>query len=110
MPRSCSLLAGLVAAALLAGCNSGGVQEKVIVIEKKGDSLTPARTVLKRYADGQPMASEVTGFPKMIEDVRAAAPEKADVLEKGLKEIERASPAARAGLARSLLAKLGPEK
>src|SRR5262245_14474669 len=79
------------------GC-SGGPQEKVIPIPA-GDPLANARSVVQRYAEGQPVASEVTAFPHFVEDLRKVDPERADILEKGLNDIQ-ANPGARVSTAK----------
>ena len=99
------LAGGLLLVAALQGCGSGAPQPEVIQI-KPADPLAAARAVVKRYAEGQPLASEVTSFPKLVEDVRKEDPAHADVLEKGLADIQAASPSTRAARAQALLAKL----
>ena len=105
MFRVCCLFAGLALVTL--GCGRQ-VKEEQIEVKPSNDPLFQARAVLQRYADGQPMGSEVTSFPHMIEDVRKADPARADILEKGLAEIQKASPATRAAKAKALLKKLQP--
>ena len=94
----------MVAAAAI-GCGSP-VKEEVIEIKTASDPLSLPKSVLQNYAGGQSLGSEVTSFPKMVEDLRKADPAKADILEKGLQELQQAAPEARAGLAKSLLEKL----
>ena len=89
----------------LAGC-ARGPREKVIPIPA-GDPLANARSVLQRYAEGQPVASEATSFPHFVEDLRKVDPARADILEKGLNDIQ-ADPAARVSIAKALLPKLQP--
>ncbi len=92
---------------LLAACGcGGGPQEKVIPIPA-GDPLANARSVVQRYAEGQPVTSEVTSFPQVVADLRKVDPARADILEKGLKAIE-ANPSARVSIAQELLPKLQP--
>jgi hypothetical protein len=105
MFRSGCLLAGFFCGVALPGCSSKP-KEEVIEIKAANDPLASARSVLKRYADGQPLASEVTSFPQMVEDVRKVAPDKAEILEKGLADIQKASAAGRAAKAKELLSKL----
>jgi hypothetical protein len=54
------------------------------------------------------MSSEVTTFPQMVENVRAKDPRRAEVLEKGLADLQKSAPAARPAKARELLKKLEP--
>lgn len=105
MVRSCFFLIALLLAAAVIGCGSP-VKEEQIELKAANDPLSLPKSVLQRYAEGQPMGSEATSFPKMVEDVRKADPAKADILEKGLQELQQAAPDARAGLAKSLLEKL----
>jgi hypothetical protein len=98
---------GFAIAAVTAGCGSP-VKEEQIEIKESNDPLSMPRTLLQRYAEGQPLSSEVTSFPKMVEDVRAKDPARAEILEKGLKEIQEAPPPARPAKAKELLEKLKP--
>lgn len=99
-----SLLAvALLFAILPLGCTSGVKEEKIEV--KQADGLQQARTLLKRYADGQPMTSEATSFPYLVNEVRKTDPAKADVLEKGLEDLKK-NPANLRAKAKELLGKL----
>ena len=106
MFRNTHLCAALALVGMAAGC--GGVKEEQIEVKADNDPLVAARAVLQRYADGQPMTSEVTSFPKLVEDVRAKDPQRADVLEKGLADLQKSPPNARAAKAKDLLRKLQP--
>jgi hypothetical protein len=105
--RSC-LFAGLALAAVIAAGCARSAKERTIEVKAANDPLFQARSVLERYAQGQPLSSEVTSFPKMVEDVRKVDPARANVLEKGLAEIQKAWPSARPAKARELLQKLRP--
>jgi len=107
MQRFGCLMSVFAFTVFLIGC-SGGVREETIEVKASNDPLTVPRNILQRYADGQPLGSELTSFPKLVEDVRKVDTTRADVLEKGLAEIEKAAPGQRAGLAKGLLAKLQP--
>ncbi len=96
------ILVGLTLAVLAVGCSQSAREKD---IEIKTDPLAEPRTILQRYAEGQPLGSEVTSFPQLVENVRKADPARAEILEKGFKEIEK-SPAARAATAKGLLDKL----
>ena len=77
----------LVVAVALWGCG-GGVGEKSY--EKKQDPpLEQAKVILQRYADGQPMTSEVSNFPTIVEEVRKTDPAKADILQKGFDDLQK---------------------
>lgn len=92
---------------LLAGCQQG-VPEKQIVVKASNDPLHEPRQILERYAQGQPLASEVSSFPAMVENVRKSDPERADILQKGLDELQKGGRAARVTKAKELLDKLKP--
>jgi len=96
----------LALAVVGAGCRSGKVED--IEVKPSNDPLQPARVALQRYVNGEPMGSEVTGFPAMVENVRKVDPQRADILEKGLAEIQKAPPGTRAVKAKDLLAKIQP--
>lgn len=83
MLRNAGYFLGLVLAFGAVGCGST-VQEKQIEVKVTSDPLLMPRSILQRYAEGQPLGSETTSFPKMVEDVKAVDPAKADILEKGL--------------------------
>ena len=105
MFRRCSFVIALGLAAHAIGCGSP-VEERQIEVKTATDPMLLPKSVLQQYAAGQPLGSEVTSFPGMVEEVRKADPAKADILEKGLQEIEQASPAGRPAKAKSLLQKL----
>jgi hypothetical protein len=98
------LLLSLAVIAGVVGCSP--VKEEQITVKPQADALAPARSLLESYANGQPMTSEVTQFPKMVEDVRAVDPAKADILQKGLEDLQKSAPNARPAKARDLLKKL----
>lgn len=80
------LLGSLIAFSVTA-CSSP--QSETITIKVAEDPLDGIRTVLDGYAKGQPLRSEVTSFPNFIRDIRKVNPEKADLLEKGLEELQK---------------------
>lgn len=100
---------GLITATLLcglaAGCGGGGVKEETIEV-KNQDPMRQVKATLLNYINGQPLASEVTSFDFMIEEVRKEDPAKAEILKNGLEDIKKTkgSPAPKA---RALLRKLG---
>jgi hypothetical protein len=102
------LLVGLTAIATAAGCSQGGVKEQEIQVSEANDPLHEPRSILKRYAEGQPLGSEVNSFPALVDNVRKTDPGRADVLDKGLKDIQHAAPGERAAKAKDLLQKLQP--
>jgi hypothetical protein len=85
--RTAFLLAGLLMVGTV-GCENKPV-EKDIQIEIKGGPLDEAKRLLQRYASGQPMASEVSGFQKLVEDVKAVDASKGAILEKGLDDLQK---------------------
>ena len=96
---------GLALAAATLGCGQT-VKEKQIEVKAATDPLLTPRSILQRYADGQALGSEVTSFQYLVETLRKADPAKAEILEKGLEEIQKAAPEARAKQAKELLQKL----
>lgn len=106
MIRFFCLFGGLLAAALT-GC-SGPTPEEQIEVSASNDPLSEPRSILQRYADGQALGSETVSFPYMVEQVRKTDPQRADVLEKGLEDLQKAAPGARRAKAKELLAKIQP--
>ena len=101
----CVALCGVAAV----GCDSGDrVKVESIEVSTANDPLYEPRSILQRYADGQPLGSEVTTFDYMVKKVRETDPQRADVLEQGFKELQEAAPPARAAKAKELLAKIQP--
>ena len=107
MLQKCCFLVALVLLAGTVGCHSS-VREEQIQVKESNDPLFEPRSILKRYSEGQPMGSEASSFDKMVKDVRQVDPARADILEKGLADIQKASPGARANKAKELLQKLQP--
>jgi len=101
-------LSTLLVSSLLVGCQPTGVAPKQIVVKASNDPLHEPRQILQRYAQGQPLASEVSSFPAMVENVRKSDPARADLLQQGLEEIQKAGGAARVAKAKELLDKLKP--
>jgi hypothetical protein len=87
----------------LVGCDSNP-KEKEIKIQV--DATGEAKAILKRYAAGSKPGSEVTGFKNVVAEVRKVDAAKADILEKGLDEIEK-NPANAKTKATELLKQLG---
>lgn len=98
------LIAAMILAGIAAGCG-GPVKEEMIEV-KKQDPMVQVKATLLNYVNGQPLASEVTSFDFMIEDVRKVDPAKAEILKAGLEDLKttKGSPATKA---RALLKKLG---
>lgn len=110
--RSCFLASCLFVccgASFLAGCGTGAKNEEQIVVDVANDPLYQPRQILKRYAEGQPFGSESSMFSNLVDTVRKTDPERADILEKGLKELQAAAPAKRPELAKKLLSELQPK-
>lgn len=96
------LLGSLIAFSITA-CSQP--KNETIIIKAAEDPLDGIRTVLDGYVKGQPIRSEASSFPNYINDIRKVSPEKADILEKGLEELQK--PGANVqGKAKALLEKL----
>jgi hypothetical protein len=100
--------AALAVALAAFGCSPRAANERDISVKAENDPLAEARTILQRYASGQPMSSEVSSFPRLVENVRAHDPKRADVLQKGLDDLQKSAPATRQAKAKDLLKKLEP--
>lgn len=87
----------------LSGCGGAPGEQQIAVPQV--DRLEEAKRYLQNYANGQPVTSEATAFPKLVEDVKKADPAKGELLEKGLAEIQ-GNPATAAATAKDLLTKL----
>jgi hypothetical protein len=96
----------LALAALTFGC--ARPKEETVPVTNN-DPMLQVKATLQNYAKGQPLASEVSSFDYMIEEVRKTSPEKADVVKAGLDDLKttKGSPAAKA---KALLQKLGLDK
>jgi len=104
------IAAGMILVALgftAAGCGRGTKVED-IEVKASNDPLSEPRSILKRYAEGQALGSEVASFPYLVEQVKKVDPARAEILEKGLADIKKASATARPGLAKELQGKLAP--
>ena len=88
---------------LAIGCD-GKPKEQEIKIQ--ADATGEAKAILKRYAGGAKPGSEVTGFKNVVAEVRKVDASKADILEKGLAEIEK-NPTTAKAKATELLKQLG---
>lgn len=103
----CGLVAWCCLFAII-GCGHGGVKVEQIEVKASNDPLHLPRSILQRYAEGQPFGSEVSSFPAMVETLRKVDKDRADVLEQGLDELQKASESERPAKAKELLAKLQP--
>jgi len=106
MFRTICAFVALAACLAALGCGHPSVKQEVIPIKAASDPLSEPKAVLRQYAEGQPFGSEVTTFPAMVDAVRKSDPARADVLEKGLAELQKASPSERPQKAKELLSKL----
>lgn len=106
-PSPASLALTLVIAGLAGGCGNGKAPVRTYTIAKAPDPLDEVRALLKRYADGQPVGSEVTSYGDLVARVRVEDGARADVLEAGLEAIA-ANPRTAVSQARQLLERIGP--
>jgi hypothetical protein len=107
MNRTSILLTALLGLVVVAGCRQG-VSEQEILVNAANDPLHEPRLLLQRYAAGQPLGSEVTSYPHLVAEVRKVDAARADVLERGFADIQKASPSARASKAADVLKKIQP--
>jgi hypothetical protein len=97
----CCLIIGVVCGLPL-GCGPS-VKQKDIPIEAPSQ-LEQAKQYLQNYANGQPLGSEVTAFPDLVEQLRKSDPAKAEILDKGFKDLQAGGNLA--AKAKALLTKL----
>jgi hypothetical protein len=86
--RFAALLGAALALAPV-GCGPVGKVEQQDIEVKPNSGLEQAKALLGNYAKGQPLGSEVTSFPNIVEEVRKADPTRADILEKGFAELQK---------------------
>ena len=96
---------GLLAAGLT-GCGSDRVQPENIAV-KQDTAMTRVKNLLESYANGQEIGSETTTYDALVSDLRKEDPAKADILKKGLDELQKTKGPATKTKAKDLLAKLG---
>jgi hypothetical protein len=94
----------LLAATLFVGCNSK-VKEEQIEIKPQVSPVEPIKSVLKRYANGEPMGSEATSFDGLVAELRKTDATKADIAAQAFADIQK-TPAKRAAIAKETLKKL----
>lgn len=100
-----ALFAALVGVCV--GCGPPGrVQEQTIEVKPQAD-LEQAKQYLNNYAKGQPLGSEVTSFPGIVERVRASDPTRGEILEKGFADLQKPK-ANTTAKAKEILAQLAP--
>ncbi len=99
----------LVGVAFAAGCGSDGRVRPQDIAIKEDTALKRATTLLESYAKGQAVGSESTSFEYMVNELRKEDPTRADILQKGLEELQKTKGPATAAKAKEILAKLGPK-
>lgn len=85
--RFAALAAVGLVLAVASGCGSG-VKERVIPV-KQETPITQVKNLLAGYAAGEPVGSEIIGFPSLRDAVVAEDPEIGGILAEGLTEIEK---------------------
>ena len=85
--RAATLAAIAIVLTVAPGCGSG-VQERVIPV-KQETPITQVKNLLRGYTNGEPVGSEIIGFPSLREAVVAEDPEAGRILAEGLTEIEK---------------------
>jgi hypothetical protein len=110
MFRSWLILSGACLAVMATGCGpGGGAKEETIAVKQPIDPMNQVKATLDNYVKGQPLGSEVTSYPYLVNEVRKSDPAKADILEKGFADLQKSKdkPAAKA---KELLKQLGLEE
>lgn len=105
MIRIFLLFLGFALVVNIVGCKP---REETIEVKASNDPLHEPRSILQRYAEGQPLGSEVTTFPDLVANVKKVDAERGQILEKGFQDIQKASASERPEKAKSLLKKLAP--
>jgi hypothetical protein len=90
------------------GCGPPGRVKEETIDVKSQEPVERAKKMLEQYAKGQPLGSEVSTFPQLIEEVRSANPDMGRVLEQGLKELQ-AMKTGHAAKAREIIQKMTPK-
>jgi len=98
-------LLAVFALLIFVGCNDG-VREEVIEIRPAVDPLATVKSILQRYERGEPLGSEAASFDSVVADVKKTDPEKAKMVDEGLKRILQAEPQQRAEASAELLKKI----
>jgi hypothetical protein len=98
------LVAGLLTGLMQTGCSRSGVPQPRVV-KYDYDPLQVVRRYLEGYIDGVPVGSERELFPKLVDEIRNIAADKAAAVESGLAEIVK-SPATARARAKKLLDEL----
>lgn len=94
----------VLVSAILLGCDSGTPKVKEYQVEMP-TGLERAKLLLKQYAEGGQLGSEVTSYEEIVEQAREEDPQKAEILAEGFEEI-RNSQGRHGAIARELLEKL----
>ncbi|MBN9117889.1 MAG: hypothetical protein J0I06_01765 [Planctomycetes bacterium] len=84
--RAFVAVAVLALCGVLVGCENN--KPKVESIEAPPPNpVAEAKAILNNYANGMPVTSEAESFPDIVQRVRQVDSAKADILDKGFKEI-----------------------
>lgn len=97
-------LLGTLLVSLNVACAPSAIKTEEIEI-KVADPLKEVKSILENYSKGQPLGSEVTSFPALVNTVKAVSQEKAEILEKGFAELQKPKANVKA-IAKELLAKI----
>lgn len=91
----------------LLGCGRSGIRERVIPV-KQDTAIQHVMRLLDGYANGEPMGSEIIGFPSLRDAVVAEDPDVGAILARGLSELESMMrrPGKVQGAAKKILAAL----
>ena len=75
-------------AGFLVGCGGGDVPKVETFQAPVVDPVDEAKAILNNYANGAPVTSEAESFPDLVARVKEKDPAKAEILDKGLREIQ----------------------
>lgn len=67
-------------------CGCGGVKPRTVEVPQ-AKAVEEAKAILKSYADGQQVASEIESFPQIISRLREEDASKADIVDDAVKKI-----------------------
>lgn len=86
--NSAAIVAVTLTGLAVVGCGQSGPGERQIEV-REPDKIDEVKSVLSRYAEGQPLGSEADDFDRLIEGVRETDPKKADMLAEEMPKLKQ---------------------